>query len=443
MSGTATVAVRPTGGDLVVLAAFTLLSLALLTLFLDWDTSIGAIKVKPFDLVAAICLPPMLLIFVLGPGLRVSLATALFLAFIGWHTFSAFTLGRSNGLRETVQSLELVMLLLVLQQLVGRINWRAIGRIFIVALGIILAYVAWWHVSEGYLAGWKRFEGAKLLFTILPTIIMMFVVFRAPRLSTASYVIFGLVFIVGLFAGERKAMMHIVTMAVILLALGYFDKFVFAAGAIVAIAVGVIASEASPYVAGQLATLSSLSDVSNVSSSELQAGYLPTSMSNAQRVFSASVSQELFQLHPIFGIGTNGFLDYIVAAYPGIAKWLIVGIHNEFQRVLVENGLFGLALYVAVWARALVWLSMSWPYIPRPHRACYLFLISAFFYQAFFEGSGNELFIMLIFIALLPEIFAAALRRSSFEGSAEPVVAWSPAAPADGEAATPDPRPQA
>ena len=48
----------------------------------------------------------------------------------------------------------------------------------------------------------------------------------------------------------------------------------------------------------------------------------------------------------LLGIGTNNYINYVEENYsflPGFMRW---GIHGEFQRVTVENGIVGLFLYL-------------------------------------------------------------------------------------------------
>jgi O-Antigen ligase len=403
---TAMAAPRPVrdGSETLILVLFTLLCVGSVTLFMDFGAEVAGVKIKPFDAVSILTLPPILAVLALGRGLRVSSGTFVYTAFLVWHTVSAFSMDRPNGIRETIQSVELLMLLLTIQQLAPQIAWRSAAKFFAICLAVILAYVGWWHISHGYIAGWKRFDSPKLLFTILPSILLSLMVLRARRMDTLSYITIVLIFIVTILTGERKALLHLFFMCAVLLYLRYFDVVRFTIGVIFAVIIGFFAISANEYIARQFSTISSISQAERVSTAELQAGYLPTSMSNAQRLFSAEVSKDLIVADPWFGIGTNGFLDYVVRAYPGIASWLVVGIHNEFQRVLVENGIIGFALYLIIWLRALVWLGRNWPRLPPWSIAIYLFSYSACIHQALFEGSGNEQFILLIFVALLPEI---------------------------------------
>ena len=75
------------------------------------------------------------------------------------------------------------------------------------------------------------------------------------------------------------------------------------------------------------------------------------SYSNIIRFFIFDVSKNLFIENPLIGVGTNNFIIilknilYLIFLTAG-------GIHNEFLRVLIENGLIGLFLYLMIWYKS-------------------------------------------------------------------------------------------
>ena len=70
------------------------------------------------------------------------------------------------------------------------------------------------------------------------------------------------------------------------------------------------------------------------------------SYSNLQRAFAFNISKEYFLRNPIIGIGTNNFILTLNNEHYYLPDFLMVGIHNEFFRIPVENGLVGLFLYL-------------------------------------------------------------------------------------------------
>lgn len=391
---------------------FVLFCIGMLTLFSDVKARVGGIVVKPFDAAALVTLPPMLVLLLASRCLRCSGATFVFGTFMVIHTWSAFALGNTNGIRESVQSAELVMIFLVLQALVERIDWRALGRVFLLALIGIVIYTAVWHVSHGFYAGWKRLDGPKLAFMVLPTLATAFLIVPGRKVGGKGWAILGLLLVVLVLSGERKAILQFVAMMGVLLALGFIDLPRFLLGAAFGVVLAAVGAASNEYIAAQFQSLLGFASERAASSAELQSGLLPTTMSNAQRVFAIGVSEYLIRENTFFGIGTNGYYAYVLSTYPGIAEWLTVPIHNEFMRVCVENGLLGLAAYAAIWLRAVALLVVRWRKLERAHRGMYLSFLAAAWFEVTFEGSGNEVFIVAIFVALLPDIFQAALTNS-------------------------------
>lgn len=399
-------------GEAVLYWGFTLLSFGLLSMFTNFELD-AAMVIKPFDLVALAVLPVMLLVLLSSRGLRLSGATLVIGAYLLIHSWSAFSLGSDNGMRESVQSSELFLFFITIHCLLDRVNWPALGKLFIAGLIILTIHNAAWHVSHGFYAGWKRLGDAKLAFLILPTILAAVAVARTRQFHTGGIIVAIVVVAFAILSGERKAQINLVLLAGVLVWYRYFNLTRFSLIAGLSILVGVTLASTNDYVAHQLTALAGLGAERFVTPAELLAGYVPTSMSNAQRGFAMSVARNLIDANLLFGIGTNGYLEYVKASFPGAAQWLIVGIHNEFLRVLVENGIVGFAAFCSIWLRAGGWFLFHARHMPDSHAATYLFFLFAFFIQVTFEGSGQELFLIAVFVALMPEIFSIETMRSA------------------------------
>ena len=390
---------------------FTLLSFGLLSMFTNYELVAANLVIKPFDVIALAVLPVMLLALLSSHGLRLTGATLIIGAYLLIHSWSAFALGSANGIRESVQTSELFLFFLTLHCLMLRVNWTTLGKAFIVGLIIVIIYNAAWHISHGFYAGWKRLEEAKLAFLILPTIVAAVAVTRTRQFRTGGMIVAIILVAVAILSGERKAQIHLVLLAGVLVWYRYFDLTRFSLVTGFAILVGVALASGNAYVAHQFTALAGLGAERFVTPAELLAGYIPTSMSNAQRGFALSVARNLVDAHFWFGIGTNGYLEYVKASFPGAAQWLLVGIHNEFLRVLVENGVVGFAAFCSIWLRAGSWFLFHAKYMTDAHAATYLFFFCAFLMQVTFEGSGQELFLIMVFVALMPEIFSIEIMR--------------------------------
>lgn len=85
---------------------------------------------------------------------------------------------------------------------------------------------------------------------------------------------------------------------------------------------------------------SSLGDISNIFS-EGDAGF--ESRSNEERIFMLQYGLQIFAKNPISGIGIDQFRDYVYNATGG--AWSH-DAHNFYLKILVENGIIGILLYL-------------------------------------------------------------------------------------------------
>ena len=91
-------------------------------------------------------------------------------------------------------------------------------------------------------------------------------------------------------------------------------------------------------------------------------------------------------------------------------KFFLGGIHNEFQRVLVENGLVGLFFYLFIWYKS--WtrtknITIKAKKIGLMSDLQYKFCTYSIYFACIMyvgsEASSLRSFIILIFISLLPD----------------------------------------
>ena len=132
--------------------------------------------------------------------------------------------------------------------------------------------------------------------------------------------------------------------------------------------------------------------------------------SNVARVFAFSVSKDYFLENPILGLGTNNFIKVYMDEYYYLPIFFWVGIHNEFQRVLVENGLVGLFFYFLIWYKS--WTRTRNITIQAQKHGLmtnlqYKFCTYSIYFACIFyvgtEATSLRSFIILIFISLLPD----------------------------------------
>ncbi|OWK21896.1 hypothetical protein AJ88_12790 [Mesorhizobium amorphae CCBAU 01583] len=133
--------------------------------------------------------------------------------------------------------------------------------------------------------------------------------------------------------------------------------------------------------------------------------------SNVQRSFAFTLSRQLISEHPLMGVGTNQFKNIIDTEFRHLPDELRLGIHGEFQRILTENGIIGLSLYILIWVAAWLRLSrvLSWALFHELIGAAQarllplVILVPCAFYVGT-EASGTRAFVTLILVSLLPEL---------------------------------------
>ena len=134
------------------------------------------------------------------------------------------------------------------------------------------------------------------------------------------------------------------------------------------------------------------------------------SYSNLQRAYVFDFSKKLILENPFLGVGTNNFVLILKDEFYYLPNSWMQGIHNEFLRVCVENGLFGLILYLIIWIRS--WSSSRKILIKAKkdgfiNKRQFVFILYSIYVTAVTyvgtEASANRSFIILVFISILPD----------------------------------------
>ncbi len=212
---------------------------------------------------------------------------------------------------------------------------------FIIAIMVVAAV---WHVANGRLYGWKLLGDAKSSYLIAPAIVA-YIAFRTPSSPLKVMLVLAALMIMMIFSGERKA--YVGGGLTLLVVLGLFNpRLLLALATISIVALVSLLLDPGGYLSRQINSLSTI--LSETSLSQLSS-YSVLSISNAVRNFAFVQGIELFKGNVIFGSGTGGYVEWIARLFPSMPDYVLVGIHNEFFRVLVENGLFGYSFYVSAW----------------------------------------------------------------------------------------------
>lgn len=388
-----------------------LLTFAVLSLFLPIRLETGLVLLRPFELITLLTL-----FFGLATGrwrrLAFSAGFLLLLPFLGWHMVSAFSVDAENGLRELLQMSAVGAFAFALAQEASRVDTHKAVNILLFGMVLILAYTITWHVAHGYLVGWKHLFDPRLAFTFLPIALAGLLLFvnRGKR-RTLWFVWAGILPLLVL-SGERKAFLIYLFLTAALLMRGRL------AAMVPAIAVGFVGlfvlatTVENSYVGKQLQTILDPLSMGQHEYLAAKGKYAPgDTPSNVQRAFAFTLSRQLISEHPLMGVGTNQFKNIIDTDFGGLPDELRLGIHGEFQRILTENGIIGLSLYILIWIAAWFRLSrtLSWALshgligAAQARLLPLVLLIPCAFYIGT-EASGTRAFVTLILISLLPEL---------------------------------------
>jgi hypothetical protein len=320
------------------------------------------------------------------------IASLSLLAFVAVHAGSALSLRFDNGIRELAQA---TIVFLFVTTFAARYATHPIHQFFKAfwpfAL-VILGYTIWWHVSQGLYYQWKRLDEPKALFDLLPLFAAAWIWTR-PRfpivLGTTALVLAGVLI---LLSGERKAYIAFLLALLLLLKpkhpITYLAPLIAVAGIYVAVELA-----NSPYVERQVKTILAMVGI----------GPPPDSISSVQRAWQLHVGMILFHGAPIFGVGTNGFGEITQSSYYSDPN-AYVGVHGEFLRILVENGVVGLATYSSMLLVALAKLLRPPPGLfpsSREYRMALLWFLSLLFYTSF-EGANQLLMVLQYSLVYVP-----------------------------------------
>lgn len=365
-----------------------LFALTLVSLFATFEFSGGIGKLRPFDLMAFICLGAVLPTL-LRSGPRFPAAGVFHVLALVIHVGSAVSVSTLNGLREGLQVGGVLAYAVALST---HLSLPRRSRVIEFTAWMVSAIAVWliaWHVERGMFTRWKLLVGPRTVFVLFPALAAgALCLMRRP--STAAFLaIFCVCGVLVLFSGERKAL---IGMAVLGAAwFGVFNpKLVMAAIITLVAAPAVVALDPSGYAERQWQSIITSREYSNFwQYSETE---LPESMSDAQRQFAMDVGLQMLGREPVFGIGTNQYLPRVNAEMGEIPSYLRLGIHGEFGRTLVENGILGFAVYLMAWLMSAVVLLRGIPW------------------RLFSRGIRNAALVRLL-------IFAGALAQVSFEGA--------------------------
>jgi hypothetical protein len=384
----------------------------------------GIESVKPFFLFSLLYVffavfisPSPLKASVIRPQLWIALA------FLGVHVASAAVLSEENLLRELVQVGLLVLLAATVLTREG-LSSEKFGKYLLIFLGLIFLYNAIWHISNGYFVQWKRLNEPKKTLTFFPlvTFVVLAIGNRQRPFLALLWLVIGAMIVA---SGERKALVFWMLGSAILLAQRNIKLAILGAAVI---SIGVFSATLfmdNEYLVRQISTLMQPDQLFIAYTDSELADLAGMSMSNASRNFAFRVGMEYWLGNPVLGVGTNGYFTQLETNYPSLPYFLIQGIHNEPFRVLVENGLFGLSLYLLALvlsfrdAFRLLRRRATQGVSVRTAAVIYWGVVAALLIPLLTEAGGAAALFLFIAICVLPVPLAQALDRIQLLQSVE------------------------
>ena len=392
----------------------------ILSLFITYRYITPLVIIRPFDLLTAII---FLFLFFADIETKEKKPPGFYyiLPFLIIHITSALLVSFDHFLRESIQVILIIMFAYVISKLRSKINYKKVIYYLLIGSAFFVSYVIYWHISKGIIVGWKQLPDSRILFTVVS--IFLFSYLNTIEISQTNKFIIFLMFIgffsILLMSGERKALL------VFLFLLLMHYTYGFPIRSIITIVIGyfillyVANSIDNAYVARILNSLIRLNETGNVNYT-LDTGTLKEadSFSNLQRVFAFDVSKSLFLENPIIGVGTNNFVPTLEYRYPQLPIFLKGGIHSEFLRILIENGLVGLFFYLMIWYKS--WIRTKETLMEASKnglidkRQIVFLLYTVYFCLAIYvgtEASSTRSFIILVIISILPDYLIHHLKK--------------------------------
>lgn len=385
-----------------------LIPITLVSLFLPYKDKIGPVQVRPFD--ALVVLLALLTVPHLGRVLRFRVAKGfpVLLPFFLILVLSAFSYTLASGLRELLQAVLLLTFAFLLSFYADKVDYRKIGLVLMIGLFAVMAYNIGWHIQHGFWSGWKRLLDPKAAFIFLPMLLAVYLIFGRADRRRLYWALWGLVGLAILLSGERKALLVYGLLSVVLVSRGRLLAAAPVSGAAVLGLLFFASATDDPYVSRQIRTVLQPTST-QLSLGALVSGETPASLSNASREFQLAESRKIISESPLFGVGTNAYKDRVKMRFGSLPEYLLAGLHGEFLRALVENGILGLIAYCGIWVSAIVRLRRMLGslrrrgYLEAVHSRmlAVVLILPPLFYVAF-EASGTRVMMATVIVSLMP-----------------------------------------
>jgi len=328
------------------------------------------------------------------------------------HILLSYQLGFKNFLREFLQIIIILFFITIFLKSKDNLNFKQLFKLLFVFSGLIILYTIYFHLSKGYFVGWKQLPDTRIAYVIFTILFFLYFKIFSNDKKFTFFILSLMLFTILVLSGERKA----IAVFIFLLCLYYFSG-IGIKSAIILIALYVVFSISNefitnPYIKDKIETTLNIMNTGNYEY-VMHTGQISDedTYSNAQRAFSINVSKTLIYESPLFGVGTNNYINYVNENYSYLPKFMKLGIHGEFQRVVVENGIIGFLLYLFIWVKSLSRFKLELNksvHLKFISKEQYKYLIYSTYLPIIFfvgtEASSTRSFILLSLISILPDI---------------------------------------
>jgi len=395
-----------------------ILSILVLSLFIHFRFEVISFIVRPFDIITI-----LVFLYIHSTKNETSdqkLSSGFFylLPFFFIHFASALVVSNQNFIKEFLQVIIFIIFAYNLSFFISKIDYKKIITNLLLGTIWIMIFSALWHLYNGYLVGWKQLPDTRIIFTIVPILIFAFLNISEKKIKNLAFFL-TIFFVLVLLSGERKALVIFLFLLITHYQGGNFFKLLIFTG--FGYLFFYLLGDYLDY--GYLKTkINSLTNLLSTGNFQfyLDTGQLSSkdTYSNVQRVFAFTISKNFFLENPLFGIGTNNFINVVRDQFYYLPKVFLAGIHNEFQRILVENGIIGLFFYLLIWFRSwkktkqITLMAQKYQLINNiSYKFCTYSLYIASIMYVGTEASSLRSFVILIFISLLPDYLKYHLSR--------------------------------
>jgi hypothetical protein len=397
-----------------------ILSILILSLFVHfrYETAIGIIR--PFDLLCIIIFSFVILNKNLEEN-KINLGFLYLIPFFLIHAFSALTIGTDNFIRETLQIIIIVFFSIILLKFKTSINYRYFANLLVLGALLITVWTILWHLEKGFWVGWKQLPDTRIIFTIITILAFLLITFFEKYKKNQFIILLFLILPILIMSGERKALLVFIILFLVRYSPGISVKTIFFLFLMYLMLNVLNTFIENPYINNKIDNMLNILQTGNVNYFFNTGEISPNdTYSNLQRVFSFQISKEFFLENPFLGLGTNKYEVLVNEQYYYLPKFMKMGIHGEFQRVLVENGLVGIIAYLFIWykswKRTKIFLFEAQKKELINKEQFNFILYSIYFAFAFYvgtEASSTRSFFFLVIISLLPDFIDYNFRKTN------------------------------